>query len=339
MTPNVIGASTKRTWWHMADGNEDAGADDLSFSAEELTLRDEMRRGASQEPQDGDGGETRASAAEAEKPAVEPGKEPERADKPKDPLHQAMHEEREKRKALAKELQDERVARARLEERTNLILQSMQGQPKAAEPEAPKMPDVDEDVFGAVKHLQQQVQQSEAEKQERAKAHEQQVAQQRERQQVIHWTEVAQQQFAQQQPDYMDAVGHLRHSRAAELRTWKVPEHEIVQRIDQEGYEIAAAALRQRRNPAEVAYQIALQRGYRPKAPEPANDAGSAAAQPDLDRVEAGQGASKSLSNGGAKSGGAEIDAKALAAMSEEDFTAFRAANPRKFDQLMGRAH
>jgi hypothetical protein len=87
----------------MSDEIEDLGGDVDTFSAEEQAQFEALRSETPSEPVEGDKpAEATADAPEGEKPAEKAPEAAEKADKPKDPMHQAMHEEREKRKTLPK---------------------------------------------------------------------------------------------------------------------------------------------------------------------------------------------------------------------------------------------
>jgi hypothetical protein len=324
----------------MSDDNEVVGGgDDLSFSAEEQAQFNAMRSEAPSEPVEERSEAEAPDAPEAAEAAEEAPKGQERA---KDPLHQAMHEEREKRKGLQRQIEQERIERARLEERTNLILQQLRGygQQPQPQPEAPKIPDPEEDVFGAVKHLMQQQQRTEAE----INAYKQQEIQQRQQvEQVQYMTGALRHHEArarEQAPDYDDAMKYFAEVRAADLKAQGITDPQrINQIITNQDLQHIDYALRNRADPAALAYQRAMALGYRkasPAAEQPRASDGKFASA-DLSRVAAGQAASKTLAGGGAREGGVVIDAKALAAMSEPEFEEFRNKNPKAYARLFGR--
>jgi hypothetical protein len=324
----------------MSDDNENVGGDDLSFSAEEQAQFAAIRSEAPSEPVEERSEAEAPDTPETAEAAEESPKAPEKA---KDPLHQAMHEEREKRKGLQRQIEQERIERARLEERTNLILQQLQGygQQVKPQPEPAKIPDPEEDVFGAVKHLMQKQQATEAE----IAAYKQQEMQHRQRVQYEQNLTSAlrhhETRAREQVPDYDDAMKFFAEVRAKDLQAQGITDPQrINQIITQQDLQHIDNAMRNRMDPAALAYQRSLAFGYKKSAPaaEQQNRAPDGKFAPsDLTRVAAGQAASKTLAGGGAREGGVVIDAKALAAMSEGEFEEFRTKNPRAYDRLMGR--
>jgi hypothetical protein len=79
----------------------------------------------------------------------------------------------------------------------------------------------------------------------------------------------AEQSFVATNPDYYDALGHLRNLRAAEIRLLDpdVTQEQMGQLLQREELTLAANILRSGRNPSEVAYNLAKARGWAPKAP------------------------------------------------------------------------
>lgn len=86
----------------------------------------------------------------------------------------------------------------------------------------------------------------------------------------------AEEQYAQEAPDYYDAVEFYRESRAGELRALveangielnAEAEQRIHQKITQEFLEVSQGAFASRNNPAGVLYRLAKARGYAAKAP------------------------------------------------------------------------
>jgi hypothetical protein len=144
----------------------------------------------------------------------------------------------------------------------------------------------------------------------------------------------------EQAPDYDDAMKYFAEVRAADLRAQGITDPQrINQIITNQDLQHIDYALRNRADPAALAYQRAQALGYKKAAPaaEQPRASDGKFAPSDLSRVAAGQAASKTLAGGGAREGGVVIDAKALAAMSESEFEEFRTKNPRAYDRLMGR--
>ncbi len=230
----------------------------------------------------------------------------------------ALAEERGKRKEAEERVRKAELLAARMEERFRAYTQPQQ------QPQRPPTPD--EDIFGAVNHLVQRQQRTEAEfnrvRQQQAAAQQQQ--------KITEWATTTEVEFHKEHPDYYDAVNHLRAGREAELKNFGYNPAHIKQTIQQDEIALVVQAGRAGKSPAELAYQIAKQRGYTAKSP-PADDVNQK-----LDRIEAGQKASGTLSNVGGAPGGGDVTLKMLVDMPEEEFAAWTAKNPAKYRRLRG---
>ena len=153
----------------MPDTDLATGSDD-AFTPEEQAAFDAYERGEEAPASDGltpPAAEPASTAAEP--PAAEPETgEPEAApdaqprdEKGKFVPHGALHEERERRKAVEKERDELRERFARGDERLRILSEAMQrpaapAQP-AATPEPAKVPDPAEDIFGYIEHLKGEI--------------------------------------------------------------------------------------------------------------------------------------------------------------------------------------
>lgn len=229
--------------------------------------------------------------------------EEEKKETPRVPLPE-LQAERKKRQAMEAELHAEREKYARLDERLKLLDEKLK-------PKEPEIPTYEDDPFEhlrqredrtgqAIKDMQKQMQQF-------TQVNEAQIQQQ----ELTHRVISAENEFRKEHPDYDDAIKHLRDGRAEEYRYMGVDDpHRIEQMIMQESLQLAMTASKNNVSPAEMAYSIALRRGYAPKK-----------AENKLEAVEKGQARSSSLSNAG---GGEErtLDIEALAEMDDADFAA-----------------
>lgn len=244
--------------------------------------------------------------------------------------HSALHEERQKRKEA-----EERARRAEEEYKRNLergnerlqhlIALSQQRPPQAQEPQTPP-PSLDQDPVGYVGHLSQTLgQKIQTIEQQNAQL----LAQQQQQQQLAQLTNIAHAQvqaFAQQTPDYFDALQHVRSMRMAQYRAMGLSDEQIVAQMNQDELALASTALQNRRNVAESLYEFAKASGYTPKAAErkPSETLAAEAR---------GVAAAKSLGTGGGASKGAP-SLEALAAMSDEEFV--EATKGDNWRRLMG---
>lgn len=204
---------------------------------------------------------------------------------------------------------------ARLNERLAIIAQ--QTTQRQEQPKAPEIPDINTDPIG---HFQ--AKQAYLEKQlEEARGFQQQQVQLT--QQQAHLQKIGaevsrlEQEFAKVTPDYNQAQQHL-------FQTW-AQEAQLLGRQPEEAIkfwsmQIVQHAAQQGKNPAQVAYELAKQRGYTgpaPKAPTQTQQPQG----PNLDTIQRGLAASKSTSAAPGKaapSGTPTIEA--LLQMDDEDF-------------------
>jgi signal transduction histidine kinase len=235
----------------------------------------------------------------------------------------ALGEERNRRKEAEERARQAEAQQARMEERIRMWQQ--QQQPRQQLPQQP--PNPDQDIFGAVNHVMRTQQQMAQE----LNATRQQQAQREAITQLEQWGAHQQGEFAKQTPDYFEALTHLRQSRGNELQAFGLNPQQTAAQLLQEERQLLSFAAQQRRNPAEMAYAFAQQRGYR----KGVGNGGNPSQQ--LDRISAGQQAARSLSGvGGNAGGGAPVGVEELLKMPMAEFAAYKAKNPAKFRRLKG---
>lgn len=252
--------------------------------------------------------QTEASAETTEKPAEKP-KENEKL-----VSYNALHEERQRRQALARQYNEEREARIRLEERLQQFAPREQ------------VPNVEEDPVAYFQYEQ-------AEKDQRLQRVEQELYQRHEAERyqqyqshVLNTYKSSVADAEKANPDFKDAYNFLINSRISELEAAGYPHTEAVQLTHNDEFNIVANAVRNGANPATVAYQVATARGYKPASAKQ-NGADK------LDKIEQGQNENKSLSSA---RGGGSIDPSidGLMKMSDDDF--MKAVNNGTFKKLAG---
>lgn len=234
--------------------------------------------------------------------------------------HQALHEQRERRKAAEKKARDLELENAKFRERFT-ILEKLQGKD---EPKGPPKPE--EDIFGAFEHLSKNFEtvQKRLDDGEAAKKHETQL-----NELVGHYRSDAA-KFTAANPDFNDAYKHLLGSRARELMALGYEDQaELEQALKNEEISIATMAFQKGRSPAEVIYNLAKERGYKKVDAKADTEA-------KLDAIERGAALNKSLSSAGGASGDNEMTPERLLAMPNEEFEAWCTKNPTKARQLMG---
>jgi hypothetical protein len=248
--------------------------------------------------------------------APEPGSDPAAARsavaEPKTVPLAALHEERERRKELQRQIDD---VNRRADERFNLIAQKLAASAPAAESRR-DIPDPEKDAVGAIRMTAEEVKVlSDFKRQVEAQA-----AQSQAIQAVFAHASRLENEFESRTPDFQTASAFLRETRARELATLGVDPYRVQQILGLEKLQLAQAALQQGRNPAEIIYALAKMRGYAPNAAaakgRAANGEGEAAK---LARIAKGQEAGTSL---GAATGAApgKTGIEALLGMSDAEF-------------------
>jgi hypothetical protein len=236
-----------------------------------------------------------ASAAfEAEQPAPAPEAPVETAPEPEPEAAAPQGEvqespappEKQDRTVPLKALQEERQKRAELERRIAMLEGRVQQQPQETEQEE-EVPDPETDPIGALKYTRQKL--DEMRQQSEQQAYIQQLNQIASR---------AEAEFSQTTPDYIPARNFLRQGRIKELQMFGVPGEQIPVIIANEERQLVQAALQQRRNPAEVVYEIAKARGHGVQAaPPPVVAAPDPVAKTELQAAK--QAVAPSVSSGG----------------------------------------
>lgn len=250
-------------------------------------------------------------------PSEQAEKPEEKKEQPRQKLvpHEALHEERMRRQALARQFAEEREARIRLEERFQILTQ---------QPE--NVPNVEEDPVGYFQHEQEQkdarLQRIERELYERQQSEQYQ----RYQSHVLNTYKNSVTEAETSHPDFKDAYNFLINSRVKELEAAGYPHAQAVELTHNDEFNIVANAVQNGQNPAVIAYQVAQARGYTPKSKAPTG-------ADKLDKIEKGQNENKSLSGArGGSVGDASIDS--LLGMSDDDF--MKAVNNGTFKKIAG---
>lgn len=245
-------------------------------------------------------------------------------------------EEKKARKELATRLADQDRQLAEFRGKFAVIDKlKLGGAP--AEPAAPAAPpSVEDDIFGAVRHIGETVAQMEKRQADEKAAKEANEKAEAEQKTFVDNYTKACNEFEKTTPDFKAAYDFLLNSRAAELRAigYETPET-LHQALIADEFAIAQMAMEKGKSPAELIYNLANQRGYK-KATGGKPDAEAEAAAERLATIERGQAAHKSLSNTGGSSGDQEMTAEALIAMPAAEFEAWCEKNPAKARRIFG---
>ncbi len=340
----------------MLDNDTDLSTGD-AFTPEEAAAFEAMERGETlpapgTEPPAGEAApQPAAAAAQAGEVALDQVVDPEdeNADDPEANRgrfvrHGAFHKERARRKELEAEVTRLRDMHTRGDERLRLLTQAMQqgapqAQQQAGQPQAQveAVPDPEQDIFGYAKHLEAKLARLEQGQQQMTEAQ----REEREYSATVGTYQADIARFAQAEPAFADAYQHLIRSRAQELEYAGVPQNQISAAIQADELALVRASLAAGVSPAERVYQMAKLRGFTPKVAEPAQSAAPATppAESPADRaarIQAGQQAAGRSLSGAGGAPAAEMTVERLAEMSEAEFEAYVAQNPRRAAALMG---
>lgn len=201
------------------------------------------------------------------------GKEPEKADKAPEakpePKVEAKPEPKERTIPLAAHLEERKALKAELDA-MKAELAALRNPPKAPEPE----PAYEQDPKGYTDHkLKGVLQQLEQIKGETSKQIEttQQTAQQAQeqalQQRFIQDVQAAEAAFVKENPDYYDALAHMRSIRLQQLQIFnpEMTQEQMVATIRQEELGMAMQLARAGKNPISSAFQLAQAYGYQRK--------------------------------------------------------------------------
>lgn len=261
-------------------------------------------------------------------------------DRTKTVPQQALHAEREKRKAAeakaqAAELKSAADA-ARFAERFEMLTQAVQAAaPQQATPAAPEIPDVTTDPIGHFKALYETTQKTLADQQAILTGFQEQQQKAQAVSDLRNWGIQQEVSFEQQEPTYRDAMKFLTSKRHAELELMgivHVPTRN--QLIMQDVEQIAQISRQQGVNYAERLYNIAVERGFTKAPVIPALDAAPDA----VARAQRGRDNATTIGTSGAAPPAA-MSPERIAAMPEKEFAAYLdkvKQNPAALRQLMG---
>lgn len=251
----------------------------------------------------------------------------------------ALHEERERRKELAAKLEEadrRNVAeRAKLDERLNIIMQSLQQQTTPQAPTEPQFiqqfmeanPGVSKEQAEAawledeptnyLKWKQEELAKQVTAIQQQAGEQAETTKKQTEYQQFVSAYQAKSAEFAQKTPEFKEAYNFIVSNRDRELQilgfTDPVQRNNI---ISNEELGIAQQAFREGVNPAQRIYEMAKFRGFKPQTVSPPGESAA-----NLDKEKQAAAATRSL-GGVPGSTQTKVTAEVLLSMSEEEFAA-----------------
>jgi hypothetical protein len=330
-----------------------------TLSAEEQSQLNQMQADdAASEPMVGfDAGPAPASDPVATQADPQPAQQTEEP-KPTMVDKRALDEERARRRELEAKFQQQEVARAKLEERFNLLLDAAKAhsaQPAPTTPAAPPVPapEFERDPAGFIKHgfetLGQRLAEMERSYQEKLQALEQGTTRLTQAQQQAQaaaqldaWAAAQEAEYAKSVPDYREAMQHLMQTRTQTLHLMGITDPAQVQaQIAMDVRSLANMSRERGANFAETLYKLAGANGYRKAdvAPAtPAVPAQTAAPANAAERLVRGQEMATTLGATGAAPRG-EPAPQALANMSDAEFAKYYEkvrGNPAALRDLLG---
>jgi hypothetical protein len=232
---------------------------------------------------------------------------------------------------------------AKVNERLMATLAAFQQPAAPVLPEAPAIPDPDQDIFGATKYAVDKIQQMErAQAEERRQREIMAIDTQRRQAQaqeakkfenavIAKYNEIGKER-AEVDPDFAPAYAYAREKRIAQLmRDEGMNERQAKQRTTQEEFALAAQSLERGQDPTERIKRYAMDMGYS-SAAKPAHSADK------LGQIAKGQEANKTISGVGSPVNGRAISPQTLVDMSEKDFAAWlKKAGPDGFKSAISR--
>lgn len=219
----------------------------------------------------------------------------------------ALHEERQKRKELQAQFQQDRITR----ERQNAVLQARLDQLfQAAQPQ-PQMPGP-EDPAGQLQYGLNQTQQELAQLRNYVAQDAQRKAQEAQTANLVGWYRSQAVEFQEKNDDFGGAYEHMRNLRVSELKAMGLNPAQVEHTLTQDELQIAWLAAQRGQNPAEIIYNMATSTGYRKQAKQEADPAQK------METLQRGVQASKTLGT----SGGVTMKPtpQQIAEMPEEEF-------------------
>lgn len=242
-----------------------------------------------------------------------------------EPAETPVKEENSEVTNLKAALKQARIEQRESERRTEERLRQLQSIAEAKKNEAPieEMPDPDRDALGAVKFLMKKVQTNEQQTIQQQQTHQA-------TQHIISEAGKREMEYLQDLEDfnpttrtsetYNQASTFLMNMRKNELEAVGYNPQQIAQIIHNEKITLAANVMQNGRNPAETIMAIAKARGF---AAKPKVEAETE--QQKIARIAKGQeqGFSIGQASGSKAPNNSKLDAKTLATMSDEEFTAF----------------
>lgn len=231
--------------------------------------------------------------------------------KPPETVPLAVHiRQREKHD---RELANVRQQFAALQQQVEIGNQRLQQLTAIPEPPAP---DPNTDILGSLAYQQQQLQKNVGEVKESLERQKQEQIVRQQREMLYNTVKSDEEVFSQDHPDYREAVSYAKGTMYNEYLALGLTEQQAQAKLQQDAYALAVHAMQTGQSPSEIAYKIAMARGYRRK------EAAEEPVQQEPNVVEMRQaGAARSKGAGSGDGAAKPLTFAELAAMDNEEFT------------------
>lgn len=242
----------------------------------------------------------------------------------------ALDSERNRRKALEKELNEAKLAIARFDERFDILSRgAAESKPKE---EVKPPPEFDKDPIAFIENLAAETKKLADEREADRKAQEERTVETRLREA----SKMAVDDYkAKSAPDMDDALGFLVTSYRRERALLGVPPDQVEREIGKLEVDYTRWAIDQGKHPGEVFYKLAEAKGYVKKAKVEEND--EAEADRRIDKIRETQQRNRGMSgSGGVTAPPSGMTGARLARMSDAEFAAYEAKHPDVVKRHMG---
>lgn len=272
----------------------------------------------------GDSGEVQESEAEESTneiiadatPTKEKIAEPELSESEIKNYKSMAHEERERRKEIAQQVEQMKKENEQLKNTFQKIIAKAQEQQELEQKS--REPNYEDDPLGSLKSENQKIKDQLADLQKFKEDQFNNYEVQTKQQQFINTYKAKVAEFAQTTPDFSDAYNHLIKSRIAEFEASGYSRDKINQMVHEDEAAIVATAFSQNANPGERIYNLAKLRGYQGKA----SNQNVQTNQQKIETLERGVKASKSINNAGTTSD-ERLTLESISDMDDADFDKF----------------
>lgn len=238
-----------------------------------------------------------------EAPEVEKSQEAEETEEKHVPLA-ALHEERMKRKELAKTVKQ-------MEARFQQMMESLR--PKEPDPEIPDFQQSPAENLSARMEALERARREQIEAQSRTQ---QEMAHQKQYHDMISQYQADAQAFQKTNPDFQPAYNYWQENRLAELEAAGFPREQAIQVREREEAAIVWQAFQNEQSPAAAIMAVSKARGFKPPQ-----------AKPDIETIAKGQKSPNLNAGGSAPPQGDSLEA--LAAMDDDEFV-------KNWDRIVG---